>query len=361
MNNFKVIGVYYGESNNDNNNFIFGIDIIYIIIELYIIIFNNSDSSLLKKFGKAAAITGGVIAGISLFPIILGFGTTGIVAGSVAAGIQAAIGNVTAGSLFAVSTSLGMTGAFASTSVAGTALGLGGLAAYLNSSFNPENDAIIIKITIIIIIIVVNNHNLINELGNIIIKLLENRTPSEREKIRIEYNKKIEDQNRDFDNDIINYIRDNNSKSHVENLLKKTKDINVKTEYVRRLMNNISFEDYLEKKFLSSDSLLTSFFKKPESWTQIISSKFTYSKNDESLIEAVISEKDDPLIIIRLLEHKTEEQRKVIFDTNLEDITEEEKMKKRILLTSIKSYMPDYEKNFVEFLLDKVLRENNIN
>ena len=250
-----------------------------------------------------------------------------------------------------------MTGAFATTSAAGTALGLGGgLTAYLNNSFNPKNDSKLIKDAI-----TQENPNLINELVNIIIKILEKRTPSEREKIRIEYNKQIEGQNRDFDIDIINYVKDNNLKMHVENLLKKTKNIKAKTEYVERLMNNISFEDYLEKNFLSSDSLLTSFFKKTENWTQIISSKFTYSKNDESLIETVISEKDDPLIIIRLLEHRTEEQRKVIFDTNLEDITEEEKMKKRILLISVKSYMPDYEKNYVEFLLDKVLGENNIN
>jgi len=357
MNNFKVIGVHYGESNNDSNNLNFGIYIKYIIIELYKYKFNSSNSSLFKNIGTAAAITGGVIAGISLFPIILGFGTTGIVAGSVAAGIQAAIGNVAAGSLFAVSTSLGMTGAFATTSAAGTALGLGGgLTAYLNNSFNPKNDSKLIKDAI-----TQENPNLINELVNIIIKILEKRTPSEREKIRIEYNKQIEGQNRDFDIDIINYVKDNNLKMHVENLLKKTKNIKAKTEYVERLMSNISFEDYLEKNFLSSDSLLTSFFKKTESWTQIISSKFTYSKNDESLIETVISEKDDPLIIIRLLEHRTEEQRKVIFDTNLEDITEEEKMKKRILLISVKSYMPDYEKNYVEFLLDKVIGENNIN
>jgi len=250
-----------------------------------------------------------------------------------------------------------MTGAFATTSAAGTALGLGGgLTAYLNNSFNPKNDSKLIKDAI-----TQENPNLINELVNIIIKILEKRTPSEREKIRIEYNKQIEGQNRDFDIDIINYVKDNNLKMHVENLLKKTKNIKAKTEYVERLMNNISFEDYLEKNFLSSDSLLTSFFKKTENWTQIISSKFTYSKNDESLIETVISEKDDPLIIIRLLEHRTEEQRKVIFDTNLEDITEEEKMKKRILLISVKSYMPDYEKNYVEFLLDKVIGENNIN
>ena len=141
LNNSKVIGALYEGS---NNNLKYGISINYIIIELYKNKFNSP--SLLKTVGKGIAITGGVIAGISLLPIILGFGTTGIVAGSVAAGIQAAIGNVAAGSLFAVSTSLGMTGAFASTTVAGSALGLGGLTAYLNGSFNPEIDAKLVRL-----------------------------------------------------------------------------------------------------------------------------------------------------------------------------------------------------------------------
>lgn len=148
---------------------------------------------------------------------------------------------------------------------------------------------------------------------------------------------------------------------HVQNLLERTKNINAKNESVEKLMNNMPFEDYLEKGFLDSDSILTSFIKKTESWTQLVSSKFTYSQNDKLLIETVISDKDDPLIIIRLLENRTEKQRKVIFDTNLEGMTKEEKINNKILLASIKSYMPDYEKKYVEFLLDKVLRENNIN
>jgi len=348
LNNSKVIGALYEGS---NNNLKYGISINYIIIELYKNKFNSP--SLLKTVGKGIAITGGVIAGISLLPIILGFGTTGIVAGSVAAGIQAAIGNVAAGSLFAVSTSLGMTGAFASTTVAGSALGLGGLTAYLNGSFNPEIDAKLIKD-----IITQNNALKINDLTNIIIKILEKRNPSEREKIREKYNELFEDENRDFDRDIINYINDYNSKRHVKNLLKRTKNIYAKNESVERLMNNIPFEDYLEKIFLDSDSIFTSFFKKTENWTQLVSSKFTYSKNDESLIETVISDRDDPLIIIRLLEHRNEKQRKVIFDTHLEDMTEEEKINKKILLKSIGNYMPNYEKKYVEFLLDTVLREN---
>jgi len=124
-------------------------------------------------------------------------------------------------------------------------------------------------------------------------------------------------------------------------------------------LNNKSFEDYLEKSCLSSDNIFASFLQKTESWTKSISSKFiTYSIDDVSLIENVISDKDDPLIIIRLLEHRTEEQRKAIFDEKLKDVTEEEKIKKRILLSSVKSYMPDYEAKYVESLLDQALENN---
>ena len=86
---------------------------------------NSSYSNILKKIGIGAAITGGVIAGVALLPITLGFGTAGIVGGSIAAGIQAAIGNVAAGSIFAVFTSLGTSGVFATTAAVGEILGPG--------------------------------------------------------------------------------------------------------------------------------------------------------------------------------------------------------------------------------------------
>ena len=56
-----------------------------------------SSENIWKKIGKAAAITGGVIAGVALIPISIGFGTAGIVGGSIAAAIQAGIGNVVEG------------------------------------------------------------------------------------------------------------------------------------------------------------------------------------------------------------------------------------------------------------------------
>ena len=99
------------------------------------------DNNNLKKFGKYALITGGIVLVVGAFPILMGFGTAGIVGGSVAAGIQAMIGNVAAGSLFAVCTSLGMTGVFASTAAVGAILGIGGLTAYIKGSFNAKKDA----------------------------------------------------------------------------------------------------------------------------------------------------------------------------------------------------------------------------
>ena len=58
---------------------------------------SNNDNNNWKKYGKIAAITGGVILGAASIPILMGFGTAGIVGGSIAAGIQSAIGNVAAG------------------------------------------------------------------------------------------------------------------------------------------------------------------------------------------------------------------------------------------------------------------------
>ena len=71
---------------------------------VYIIMADSNESSIWKKIGKGALITGGVITGVALAPIALGFGSTGIVGGSIAATIQSAIGNVAAGSLFATCT-----------------------------------------------------------------------------------------------------------------------------------------------------------------------------------------------------------------------------------------------------------------
>ncbi len=62
-----------------------------------------------------------VAAGASL-PILLGFGTAGIVAGSLAAGFQSSMGTVAAGSVFAVTQSLAAQGIFTYTAIVGGAV-----------------------------------------------------------------------------------------------------------------------------------------------------------------------------------------------------------------------------------------------
>ena len=65
--------------------------------------------------GVAGAVTTTVGGGL----ISLGFGSTGIAAGSIAAGIQAGMGSVAAGSLFAGIQSLGALGVFSAVGVTG--------------------------------------------------------------------------------------------------------------------------------------------------------------------------------------------------------------------------------------------------
>ena len=78
------------------------------------------------------ALLSGILIGtgaILTVPTLLGFGGAGIVAGSVAAATQAAIGNVAAGSLFATMTSLGMTGVLSTLSSTGVGSIVAGIAA----------------------------------------------------------------------------------------------------------------------------------------------------------------------------------------------------------------------------------------
>ena len=71
-------------------------------------------------FGDILAIVGTAAVVISVLPIIAGFGTAGVAAGSIAAGVQSGIGNVAAGSAFSTLTSLGMKGALVKGACAGT-------------------------------------------------------------------------------------------------------------------------------------------------------------------------------------------------------------------------------------------------
>jgi hypothetical protein len=81
-------------------------------------------------------IKGGLIlSSICCIPSLLGFGVTGVVAGSTAAVIQSGIGNVASGSLFAIIQSCAMKGVFANL----TTLGLGstsiGITGWLKGKF----------------------------------------------------------------------------------------------------------------------------------------------------------------------------------------------------------------------------------
>lgn len=77
-------------------------------------------------------IGGSLIAAGGLGATLFGFGTAGVLAGSLAAATQATIGNVAAGSVFAGMTSLGMTGAFTASAIGGgITAAIGALAALI--------------------------------------------------------------------------------------------------------------------------------------------------------------------------------------------------------------------------------------
>ena len=273
-----------------------------------------SSSNIWKKIGIGVGIAGGVIAGVASIPIIAGFGTVGIVGGSIAAGIQAAIGNVAAGSVFAVCTSLGMTGVFSSTAAVGAILGAGGLAAYLKGIFSAQKDSKLIHATI------ENKDN-----PDIIIKLLEIRFPPQREEIRKKYNELYKDNN--FDSDILNYINyiPINSKIHVDNLLKKTSEILAQTENVRLLLGQKNLEEFCKDKFKEC--------------------------RDAVLIDNIINNNDNPLMIVRLLNYRNEEQRKKI-DSKFREIKENQNKK---LLLYLIEYMPNHpEISYLYLLLEGI-------
>ena len=79
----------------------------------------------LKKSTRNGAIVGSIIGGATVISTYLaGFTSSGIAAGSIAAGVQSTIGNVAAGSLFATMTSIGMTSVLPLAIGAGTVVGL---------------------------------------------------------------------------------------------------------------------------------------------------------------------------------------------------------------------------------------------
>ena len=70
---------------------------------------------------KAALAVGGAALTVASAPILVGFSSSGIAAGSVAAAIQSSIGNVAAGSAFATFQSMGATGVFVTSANAAAA------------------------------------------------------------------------------------------------------------------------------------------------------------------------------------------------------------------------------------------------
>lgn len=271
-----------------------------------------SDNNNWKKIGKGAAIAGGVILGTALIPMLAGFGTAGVVGGSIAAGIQGIIGNVAAGSVFAVCTSLGMSGVFASSAAVGALLGVGGLAAYIKGMYNPKSDAeLILKV--------------IKEKDNsdIIIKLIECRFPRQRNEIKNEYDK-IAENGHSFMEDIENYIP-LNMREHFNNLMIPTENILPRTEEINALLSNKTFDKYFENEFKEN--------------------------TDAFLINEIIRNDDDPLIIVRLLNSRDEEQRKKINNSfNLLNFAPE-----HTLLSYIIEFMPHHtEINYIHFLLDNI-------
>ena len=67
---------------------------------------------------------------IGAAPFLFGFSTTGVVAGSSAAAIQASIGNVAAGSVFSTIQSIAMSGTASTTLYSGITTAATGIAGY---------------------------------------------------------------------------------------------------------------------------------------------------------------------------------------------------------------------------------------
>ena len=80
--------------------------------------------AILAAIGIATSAAGAALS-------YVGFTTAGVAAGSVAAGLQAGIGNVVAGSAFAIAQSLGMSAVFATAIPVGAAVAAVGVAASL--------------------------------------------------------------------------------------------------------------------------------------------------------------------------------------------------------------------------------------
>jgi len=99
-------------------------------------------SELVKRPAMVAGAVVGVVAAPVVVPIALGsvgFSSTGVIGGSIAAGLQASTGNVVAGSAFAACQSMAMGGAIngvATATVGAAGATTGGLIRFVKSRFN---------------------------------------------------------------------------------------------------------------------------------------------------------------------------------------------------------------------------------
>jgi len=114
----------------------------------------KTQNKFLKPAIIAGVVTGSVVCGVLAAPFLVpaalgtvGFSSTGVVGGSIAAGMQAGIGNVAAGSAFAACQSMAMGGAIAPAAAAATGAATGtagGLLGFMGTLFirkkkNVEN------------------------------------------------------------------------------------------------------------------------------------------------------------------------------------------------------------------------------
>lgn len=124
---------------------------------------------------------------------------------------------------------------------------------------------------------------------------------------------------RNMDKDIKKYVNGN--------LLKRNIKINAKTELLKSLLNYWFFKDYLKRPF------------DPVKYAVLINS--------------VISNKDDSLIIERLLNQRSKEQRRGIFELKFRGLSDSRRRKKGAISLII-GYITDFEKAYVDTLLIEV-------
>ena len=182
---------------------------------------------------------------------------------------------------------------------------------YYNDEFDAERDAKLIDK------VIQENDNPV-----IIINLLEMRTPNQRNDIKSEYKKFHA--NKYLIDDVLDYLPEN-MKDHFLNLMLESKYIIPRSDEVKNILNNESFDLYLEKEFDADKDL--------------------------NLIDEVIKNEDTSMIIVRLLEYRDESQRKLINDRFKERILND----KKSLFLYIKEYMFEHiEMEYICFLLSKL-------